>query len=175
MLIKDNIYNVAKLFFDFPERDFHLRELARLTKLSAPGIIKIIKKLENAGLVKVGEGKFVKSIKASKTRDFIVKKRLYNIDSLFSSGFIDFLRDKYEEPEAIILFGSYSRGEDSSKSDVDIAVITSKKIDLNLNRFEGVLNRKINVLELKVKDCENELLNNLANGVVLYGYFKVLR
>jgi len=44
-----------------------------------------------------------------------------------SSGLIALLKDKYEEPEAIVVFGSYARGEDTSESDIDIAVVTKKK------------------------------------------------
>ncbi|MBS3056945.1 MAG: nucleotidyltransferase domain-containing protein [Candidatus Aenigmarchaeota archaeon] len=174
MLTKDNTYKVAKLFFDFPEREFHIRELARLTKLSAPAIIKLTKKLEKTGIITIENGKLSKCIKASRSHVFLAKKQLYNIDALFSSGLVDFLQDIYEEPEAIILFGSYSRGEDISKSDVDIAVITKKRMNLNFDKFEKFLNRKINVMELQIKECEKELLNNLLNGIVLYGYFKVL-
>ena len=174
MLIKDNTYRVAKLFFDYPEREFHIRELARLTKLSPPGILKIIKKLSKEGLVLIDKGKLTKNVRASRTNIFLAKKRAYNMDSIFSVGLVDLLREKYEEPEAIVLFGSYSKGEDISKSDIDIAIITKKSINIYLEKFEKALNRKINIYEIIIKDSDKEFLNNLANGIVLYGYLKIL-
>ena len=43
MIIKDNNYKVMKLFFDSPEKKMHIREIARMTKLSPPGVLKIVK------------------------------------------------------------------------------------------------------------------------------------
>jgi predicted nucleotidyltransferase len=88
---------------------------------------------------------------------------------------ISYLRDEYEEPEAMVLFGSYSRGEDTSSSDVDIAVITGKRIKLDLKKFERKIKRNINIFELDIKTAEMEFLNDLANGIVISGYLTVIQ
>ena len=51
MLTKDNNYKIMKLFFDNPDNKFHIREIARQTKLSAPGVLKILKKLKDETLL----------------------------------------------------------------------------------------------------------------------------
>ncbi|MBI5060836.1 MAG: nucleotidyltransferase domain-containing protein [Candidatus Aenigmarchaeota archaeon] len=84
------------------------------------------------------------------------------------------MRNKYEEPEAIIVFGSYSRGEDQSGSDIDIAIITKKRINVSTVEFEKRLKRKINIYEIQIKHAEKEFLNTLANGIVLYGHMRVV-
>lgn len=174
MLTKDNKYKVMKLFFDSPEKRFHIREIARMTDLSAPGVLKILKKLKEEGLLISEKGKVVENVKASRNEKFFLLKKSYNILSLLESGLTDFLRDKYEEPEAIIVFGSYSRGEDTSESDIDIAIVTKKEIKLDLKKFEKALKRKINTYEIQIDKSEKEFLNNLANGTIVYGYLKVL-
>lgn len=174
MITKDNNINVMELFFKDPSRKFHLRELERLTGLSLPGVRKIVMRLQKSGLLESEYTKVVKNFYAKHDNKFILLKRLYNIYSIFSTGLLDFLRDKYEEPKAIVLFGSYSRGEDVSSSDIDIAVITQKRVELDLSSYEKKLSRIINLYEINIKTTEKDFLNALANGIVLYGYLEMI-
>jgi predicted nucleotidyltransferase len=164
-----------KLFFDSPEKSFHIREIARLTGLSAPGVIKILKKLKEENLLESERDKVVENVRVTKSQKFFLTKKSNNTLSLFDSGLISYLKDKYEEPEAIVVFGSYSRGEDSSGSDIDIAVVTKKEMDLDLKQFEEYLRRKVSIYEIQVDSSEKEFLNNLANGTVVYGFLRVLQ
>ncbi len=174
MITKDNTLKVMELFFRYPERKFHLRELERLTKLSMPGVRKIAKKLEKERLLLSEKERHVTNFYAARNEKFVFLKRAYNLYSVFNSGLLDFLKDLYEEPEAIILFGSYSKGEDISKSDIDIALIASKRESPDLSVFENRLGRKIRLYEINIRKAEPEFLNTLANGIVLHGYLKVI-
>jgi len=175
MLTKDNNYKVMKLFFDNPEIKFHIREIARQTGLSAPGVLKILKKLKDETLLVSERENVVENVKASRNEKFFLLKKAYNALSLFESGLINCLREKYEEPEAIVVFGSYSKGEDISKSDIDVAVVTKKGAKLDLKDFEKYLRRKISIYEIQINDSSKEFLNNLANGTVVYGFLRVLQ
>jgi predicted nucleotidyltransferase len=174
MIIKDNISKVMELFFKNPERKFHLRELERLTKLSMPGVKKIVEKLEKEGLLKSKAEKMVKNFYASRNEKFIQLKRAYNLYSISDSGLLNFLINKYQEPESIVLFGSYGKGEDNSLSDIDIAIITPKRETCDLSDFERKLGRKIKIYEIKIGKAEKEFINTLANGIVLHGYLKLI-
>ncbi len=165
---------VLRIFFENPERKFHIREIARITRLSPPGVMKIVKTLVKEGLLISEKGKVVKNVYAFKSERFLQLKRFFNLYSLYECGLVSFLRQQYEEPESIVLFGSYSRGEDISKSDIDIAVITSKNVFPDTKKFESVLKRKISIHEVETKNAEPEFLNSLSNGIVLHGYLKVL-
>lgn len=175
MITKDNTLRVMELFFMYPEKKFHLRELERLTNLSMPGVRKIVQKLEKENLLLSKKEKVVKNFYATRNEKFIFLKRAYNLYTIFTTGLLDFLKEIYEEPESIILFGSFSRGEDISKSDIDIAIITRKHESPDLSVFEKRLSRKIRLYEIKIEKAEPEFLNTLANGIVLYGYFKVIK
>src|SRR3989339_96193 len=109
MITKDNNLKVMEFFFIYPERKFHLRELERLTKLSLPGIKKITQKLEKEKLIESRKEKMYLNINASRNQKFVDLKRSYNIYSL--SELTKYLREIYEEPEAIIIFGSYSKSK----------------------------------------------------------------
>jgi predicted nucleotidyltransferase len=58
---------------------------------------------------------------------FMMMKRAYNLYNVLESGLVDMLKGFYEEPKAIILFGSYANGTDNSLSDLDIAIITKNE------------------------------------------------
>ena len=174
MLTKDNTYAVMRLFFDAPEKSFHIREIARLTKLSAPGVLKIISKLKKENLVTSRRENIIEAVRASKTERFFRLKTYYNIEKLFESGLITAIRNSYQEPEAIVLFGSAAKGEDTSESDVDIAVVAPKEIEFSTAKFEKVLKKKINIYAVKTKTAEPAFLNSLANGIVLFGFLKVV-
>lgn len=174
MLLKDNPLKVMGLFFDYPEKNFHIRQMARLTRLSAPGVLKIIFKLKKRGLLISKSNGLVENVYATRNPVFLRLKTAYNMLNLEESGLIKSLKDTYEEPEAIVLFGSFSKGEDSSESDVDIAVVTGKHAELSLKLFEKRVKRRINIHEIKLNECTSEFKNNLANGVVLSGYLQLL-
>lgn len=174
MLIKDNNYEVMKLFFDSPEKKFHVRQISRLTRLSPAGVSKIVARLKKAGLLSSENNGIVENVFANKGERFLRLKICYNIMAIQESGLVTFLRNEYEEPEAIALFGSFAAGEDTSKSDIDLAVVTGKSRKLDLKKFESKLGKKVNFYEVSVKDCSKEFLNNLANGIVLYGYLKLV-
>ena len=173
MIEKNNNMKVMELFFKFPERKFHLRELERLTKLSLPAVKKISEKFEEEDLLESKKEKIVKNFYATRNQEFVQTKRLYNIRSLFSVGLIDYLKDVYEEPEAIVLFGSYSKGEDTSKSDIDIAIITPSIKELKISIFEKKLARKIKIYEIQMNKTEKNFLNTLANGIMMSGYLTI--
>ena len=175
MITKDNNLKVMELLFKFPFRIFHIRELSRLTGLSSTGIIKIVKRLKKEKLLITSKTKHVEEIRPDFNGKFLLIKRLYNIYSLYDSGLIDLIKKYYEMPQAIILFGSYSDGKDTEKSDIDIAVITYKKTLPDLKKFENKLSRKISVYIINLDKAEKEFKNSLANGIVLEGFMEMIK
>jgi predicted nucleotidyltransferase len=101
-------------------------------------------------------------------------KLLFNISIM--KNFADHIDSAHGYHEAIVLFGSASRGEDVERSDVDICIV-GKERDLETQKFEQLMSRKINLLFIeniqKLKRDNPQLLNNLINGIVLKGYLKV--
>lgn len=171
--MQDNNYNkILRELFDKPTYRFHIRELARATKLNPNTIINITNKLEKEGIVEKQSKKHLVEVSLDLEKEkTIQKKKLFNLSRIYDSGLVNFLIDKYSHPKSITLLGSYSRGEDIERSDIDIAVNTIKKEIVDLTSFEKILKRKIHLLILPKKISE-EFFNNLINGVVLYGAIK---
>lgn len=169
MITKDNDDRVMELFFKYPLQTFHIREIARLTGLSSTGVIKIVKRLKKEKLLISKKNNVVEEVRAFYEPRFILAKRLYNVDSLYESGLIDALMQFYEQPRAVVLFGSYSKGTDTEKSDIDIAII-SKGENIDVSKFENKLARKISLHVMNLDGAASEFKNSLANGIVLEGF-----
>jgi len=166
----DNRQKILKILFDNPTNRFHLRELARISKLNPNTIINITKKLEKDKLVLKEKKRHITEIYANiENKEFTIKKRIFNLEQIYKSGIINFLIEKYK-PEAISLIGSYSQGEDMENSDIDIVIITKLKEDSNMTKYEKTLNRKIHLIATDYKEMSNEFYINLINGILLYGY-----
>lgn len=164
---------LAELFYNFPQKEFHLRELARITKIPKSTLHREIKELLNAGLVKKKK-KTPYSVYVSDEINFWYKfrKRESLIEKIYHSGLIDFL-DKLLRPQVIILFGSGAKGEYVQKSDIDLFVLSSEK-QVDVIKYEQKLKRKINILiKENYHQLSSELFNNIINGYKLKGYVKL--
>lgn len=169
MLEKNNTYKLLEVFFDSPGREFHIRELSRITKISAPTILLAVELLEKRGFLITYKKGNLKIVKASSTTAFYRSKRVRNMEKIYESGLVDYLINKYENPKAVVLFGSFSRGDDIETSDIDIAVLTTAHKELDLKSFEKKLARKISIHEVDIKKISNEFYNNLINGILMEG------
>jgi len=169
MIDKNSNSIVLDVFFDNPTKEFHARELSRKTGISIFSVLEAIKKLSKKGFLSVNKKGNMKIVKASHSTIFIRAKRIRNLEKVYDSGLVDYLVNAYENPEVIILFGSYNRGDDVENSDIDIAVITKEHKKHNLEKFERILSRKISMHEIDLKKVSREFHNNLINGIVLEG------
>ncbi len=154
-----------------------MRQIERILKLPLPSIIRYAKTLEKEGVLIVNNISGVRFYTADRgSKTFVLEKRLYNIKQLFDSGLIDFLTKEFSNP-AIIVFGSYSKGEDIENSDIDLYMETPKKQEPDLKRFEKVLKRKIQLFAFSnIHKIPNpELSNNIINGVLLNGFLEVFK
>lgn len=173
--MNNNSYEkIMKLIFERPSYRFHIREIARLVGLSPSTILNMLEWLKGRGLVKVEKKRHIVEVFADiENNAFLRKKRVFNISQIYESDIVDFISKKIDA-ELISVIGSYSRGEDIEKSDIDIVVISSEKNkEIDLSRFEKNLGRKIHLLVLNYNEISDEFYTNLINGVILYGHIKM--
>ncbi len=175
-----DIQSFLKHFYKEPNRFFHVREMARLLKLNPTTASKYLNQLYKEELLskshELGHILFKANTESSSYR---YAKIYYNIKSLWYSGLIEHLDKELHYPEAILLFGSYAKGENDENSDIDLFVLANAKKHLDLNIFEKKLRAKIQIF-VKNKDefirlqKENKnLVNSILNGIVIKGYLEV--
>ena len=166
-----NEQKVLNKLFSNPTSKFHIRELARIVKLNPNTIINIINKLEKQAIVEKKQKKHITEISLNlENKETIWKKRIFNLSKIYSSGIIKYISKAYS-PNSISLIGSYSRGEDIEKSDIDIVILTKKKDEkpLDLTKFEKIFSKNIHLIITRKEKISNEFFNNLINGIILYG------
>jgi len=168
---------IKEYFFQNPTEKLRVRQIERKLNLPLPSIIRYTKELQKEGILKkleVSKVNFYSAYRISK--EFLIEKKLYNIKILFYSELVSYLIEKYHNP-LIIIFGSFSKGEDIESSDIDMYIETQKKEEFDLNKFENILNRKIQIFNYKnINEIKNkELSNNIINGIILNGFLEVFK
>jgi len=174
------IQKVAEILFEFPEKEFSLSDLAKEAGVAKANIGSMLKILYKAEFIEITKLNKIWRIKAKQNSwNFIKAKIVRNIHLIYQSNIVEFLNDYYRNPKAIVLFGSFRKGEDMTGSDIDIAIETDEvqnyKI-LNLKEladFENILGRKIQIHIFNRKDVDINVFNNIANGIVLGGFLEV--
>lgn len=146
------------------------REMAKILDVSPTAIAKSLKKLISNEFAVLEKTKNINFISLNiHNKQVIEIKRSENLKNIYLSGLSDYL-EEYLAGSTIILFGSYSKGEDTNRSDIDIAVIERKTKALDLEKYEKRLNRKIMInFYDSWKDIHKNLKNNILNGIVLHG------
>ncbi len=181
----NNKSDLISYFMKNPTREYHVRELAKLTGKSPNTISKHLKSYANKKIL-LSENKHGRLLFRAnlESRNYKIEKINYNLKSLERSGLADYLDEFYENPQAIVLFGSYAKGEDVEESDVDILVVSSSKKEISAeerNKFEKLLGHEIQVFIRSSKDIKKmmktntALLNSFANGIVSRGFFEVVK
>lgn len=160
-------------FFDFSRKDFQMREISRRINLAQVSVISHLEALNKEGLILKEKKGIYSTFRANRdSEDFKLLKKQNLVWRIHKCGLISLLDEKLK-PNCIVLFGSASRGEDTETSDIDI-FIQAEETELDLKKYEGVLSRRIKLFfEPELNALSRELLNNIINGQVIYGYLKV--
>jgi len=147
------------------------REMARLLKVSPTAVGKAVKGLAKERAIKIGKTSLnVKLVELDRGNPRAMEmKRAENLKILCESGLVRSLEEKFPGT-AIVLFGSYSRGDDTINSDMDIAIIGSGEKHTDLAVFEKLLERTVSLhFYPSLKGISKELKENICNGIVLAG------
>ena len=163
---------ILRLLFSKIGIKLNQRQIANFLEVSAPAITKAIPKLEEERLINVEQDIDTKrwAIEINTENQKAVQlKRVDNLKFIFETGLAYFLEEHFAGG-TVILFGSYSRGEDIFNSDIDIAVIGRKRKEIDLKKFEKMFGREIIInFYSSFKSIHRNLLNNILNGIVLSG------
>ena len=180
LLVQSSIQRVLEVLFRYPELEFSLSDIAKEARVAKPHIGGVLANLEQLGFITIVKLTKIWRIKANQQSwNFLKSKIVYNLNFIYQSGLVEFLIDHFGNPKAIVLFGSFLRGEDFSTSDIDIAIETYeteeyKTIELRiLSDFEREIGKKIQLHLFNRKNIDIHIFNNIANGIVLSGFLEV--
>ncbi|MFA5993115.1 MAG: nucleotidyltransferase domain-containing protein [Candidatus Pacearchaeota archaeon] len=158
--------SIMRMFYEEPSQSFTVRQISRSTKIPKSTVHKYLVELKKEGLI-------TKNNTSTDGLFFKIKKTNYFIEEIVKSGLIDYLIENLN-PSGIVLFGSIRKGESNRESDIDLFIETSIKKELNLKQYERKLKHKIQLfIESSISKLQPNLLNNVVNGIKLYGVIKL--
>ncbi len=167
---------ILEVFFINPTKPHYLIDISRKIQLAHTSVKRDLDNLVNLGIItesieKRGKRKFPVYKSNLNSKLFKKYKIMYNFNSILESKIAEFIWEKLA-PKSIVLFGSYSRGEDIEDSDIDIFV-ECKKDNMDLKSFEKKLGRKIELhFNESFRSYSKELKNNIINGIVISGFLE---
>lgn len=171
---------VAEVLYRYPDKEFSLSDLAKEAGVAKPNLNGIVGELEQLGFLKVEKLSKIWRIRANRESWLYVKNKiLYNLNFIYQSGLVEYLIQAYHKPKAIVLFGSFRKGEDTSDSDIDLAIEMEGRAEYKilglrqLAEYERAIRRRIQIHEFSRDSVDIHVFNGIANGIVLYGFLEV--
>jgi len=174
-IISTNHQKVLSLFVKFSDLEFYEREVSRKIGISTGSSNKVLNDLfSNGFLIRRREGKMYFYKIDNNHPEFKYFKILNNIDLL-----MPLVQKLKKITKRIILYGSCNNGSDTSKSDIDLFIISENRRevlqiinDYSLRKpFENikiqpVIQSSLDLLESKKSD--KEFLSLVRQGIILW-------
>ncbi|MEW5936973.1 MAG: nucleotidyltransferase domain-containing protein [Candidatus Thermoplasmatota archaeon] len=167
---------VLRHFFDHPDEEFYLRELARLLGTSPMTVKRSLDLLVSDLLILRKERKNQILYKANvSSQAFRFAKVSYNLSMLESAKVVETLLDNMPGIISIILYGSFAKGENDRHSDLDLLVISMAKkvrpmkIGERLGMDVNVMNFTDAQWTAQAKENRAFYLDVITEGIVLHG------
>ena len=180
MIELNKAYNeVLAWFFSFPDREIGLNDLAAAIHISKATA-------RRAALHLIEEGFLQRELlgnmwRLSRNKDHVYnfsKKIAYNLMMVYESGILGDIHRAFPNPRCVVLFGSYRKGDDNEKSDIDIAIEVMDDKEVEITNL-GILpklglreNVPVNLHIFSRNKIDLNLFANIANGIVLEGFLE---
>lgn len=170
---------VVYWFFAYPSTPFSLNDLVENLDISKTTANRVILSLIDEGFLLKEEIGKVWRITCNLQHPYnLTIKVPYHLSLLYNSGVIDEIYKHFSGAKAIILFGSYRKGDDNEKSDLDIAVevLDNKPLEVtrlgNLDFLGFRKNVPVNVHVFSRNKIDLNLFANIVNGIILSGFLE---
>ncbi len=165
--------NMVSLFFNEPTKEWHFEEIIRAAKIARSKAYKWLKQLIKEGLIRrvKKQSKMPYYLSNYESPSYKHRKRLFALNQLYSSGFLNHLAS-LTKAGTVIIFGSFARSDWYSGSDIDLFIYGETE-GLKLAEYEMKLNRAIQVFACNKKDDLQKfgegLIKNIIKGNIVKG------
>jgi predicted nucleotidyltransferase len=173
------LLKVLYWFFGYPDRPIGLSDLAEAVGISKTTANRIVTRLASEGFLQVEVMGKIWRITPNPGHPYNLGIKIpFNLGLVYGSGIVDEIVNRIPNARAIVLFGSYRKGDDADKSDLDIAVEVIGDEELRIVEFGKIPMgyREEVPVKLHIFSRNRISLNlfaNIANGIVLHGFLEV--
>lgn len=183
MQLNEAYIKVMQWFFSYPSINISLSDLSKELSISKKSASRIVSQLLDEGfLIKEEIGKTWRISCNAKHPYNFTRKISYNLSLiyqlLYESKIINEIYSLVGNPKAIILFGSYRKGDDNEKSDIDLAVeiVGNQELKIiNMGTIQQLGYRKnipLNIHVFSRNKIDLNLFSNISNGIVIEGFLE---
>ena len=149
------------------DKEFTMHELSRILKIPYASFYRTVDGMRDLLIIKkIGKAKTLKlSLVNPVIRSYLAisseeEKRLF----LLKKPIIKAIHRDLNTKDIVLLFGSYAKGEEREKSDIDLMVINrSGDKTISFSRHEMIFDRQINPMFFKVQEYKAMLKDNEEN------------
>jgi predicted nucleotidyltransferase len=166
-------------FFSFPNREIGLNDLSEALRISKTTAKRVVLQFIDEGFLRREVLGKIWRISSNHDHPYnYTRKICYNLSIIYESVILSAIHEMIKNPKAVVLFGSYRKGDDNEKSDIDIAVEVLGDEDVKIVEL-GILpefgHRKdvlVNLYMFSRNKVDLNLFANIVNGIVLEGFLE---
>ncbi|MBW6461491.1 MAG: nucleotidyltransferase domain-containing protein [DPANN group archaeon] len=164
-IITPGIERILRFFYENKNQCIHLRELARKTELNENSAYRFLNKLELSRILSSEKEGNMKRYKIKKTKETYAlftcfdTEKMQQLNTLRKDAINIFIDTLDEKPIIMFLFGSTAKNNYTKESDIDILLISNKKIDTTnaKNYVETQTSMKINDFQITLPKFKKEI------------------
>lgn len=164
-MIQTGHSKILRLFYEDKKLSFHLRDIARKTKLYPNSVTRFLNQLEKEGILasqKDGNLKKYRIKKSEKLSNIFTSFDIERLNKLplARRRAINYFLDKLQEKPVIsLLFGSTAKETFRKDSDIDLLLIVNKKIDVDKAKdyVDSQVGIKINCFQITYEEFKKEI------------------
>jgi predicted nucleotidyltransferase len=173
MSLADALFSQTKkavigILFSKPGVSVHLRELARLSRVSAPSLKREIEILQNAGIVLARRDG--NRVQYEANQECPIFEELRGIAKK-TTGLLDVVRETLakEDVSLAFIFGSMASGKDRSDSDVDLMIVSDAdglRLHGLVDEIEKAIRRPVHANMYGTEEWSEMLKDGVVQSIV---------
>ena len=153
---EDKIY---KAYFESKKNTIYFNEIKELSKLSDSSLTNTLRKLVKNNILTQEKTKSNTFYKVNNKKIFAIKfseiamQKFNGLNLGVKTPLRNFLKNIPKEIYTLVLFGSASKKEEQNRSDIDLLLISDKKLNLIKNKKEAEITSKhsISIFQTTIK------------------------
>ncbi len=138
------------------DREFTMHQLSKLVKIPYATFHRTINQMHDLIISEsIGKSKTIRiNLKNPNIKSYLtISSDEEEKDFLKNQPIIKKIISEINSKDIVVLFGSYAKGLETRKSDIDLLIINDKgKKNLSFSKYELLFNKKINPIFISVKE-----------------------
>lgn len=180
-LLKPGNEKVLRIFYENKGKNLHLREIARKANLYGQSITRYLNQLEKHGILKSEKEGNLKKYSLKRNKQVYAALSLFDIEryehlpSARKNAIASYMNKLKEKPVFAVLFGSTGKETYRNDSDIDLLIITNRRIETKEAEKEAdmLTSMKISSFQMTYNDFIKEIKmkeDQVVQSAIFSGY-----